>query len=186
MLGWIAVPGQAAHDILGWVTWNTVGWNPASPNCYDPTSAYGFARSVIGGDVQLDASSLYHDAYSSLALVSHGHRLRRGDRPDCAQQPRPAHPLGDGRGSESVLRAVAGIAAIQLGFAVLSWLIPLFSALAADVFLTFVGLAVPDPSGFDPARGAALPRPAAPAGSCVWSPSCSSRCCSFSSSASCS
>ena len=70
VLGWIAVPGQAAHNILGWVTWNTVGWNPNSPNCNDPTSAYGFARSVIGGDVQLDASSLYHDAYSSLALVS--------------------------------------------------------------------------------------------------------------------
>ena len=40
ILGWIADPGRAAHDILGWITWNTVGWNPDAPNCYDPTSAY--------------------------------------------------------------------------------------------------------------------------------------------------
>jgi hypothetical protein len=149
VLGWIAVPGQAAHDILGWITWNTVGWNPDSPNCYDPTSAYGFARSVIGGDVQLDASSLYHDAYSSLALVS----MVIVCAAAIARIVRSSHDQRTHWGSgvaETVLRAVAGIAAIQVGLAVLSWLIPLFSALAADVFLTFVGLAVPDPSGFDP------------------------------------
>ena len=149
ILGWIADPGRAAHDILGWITWNTVGWNPDAPNCYDPTSAYGFARSVIGGDVQLDASSLYHDAYSSLALVS----MVVVCAAAIARIVRTSHDHNAHWGSglaDTALRAVAGIAAIQLGFAVLSWLIPLFSALGAEVYLTFIGLSVPDPSGFDP------------------------------------
>jgi len=183
VLGWIAVPGQAAHDILGWVTWNTVGWNPASPNCYDPTSAYGFARSVIGGDVQLDASSLYHDAYSSLALVS----MVIVCAAAIARIVRSSHDQRTHWGTgvaETVLRAVAGIAAIQLGFAVLSWLIPLFSALAADVFLTFVG----SPSRSQRLRSARalLFTACCACRSSVWSRSCSSRCCCFNSSASCS
>ena len=149
VLHWIADTGQAAHDIVGWFTWSTVGWNPDAPNCYAPTSAYGFARSVIAGDVQLDASSLYHDAYASLALVS----LVIVCAAAIARTVRLSHDHNTHWGTNvggTVLRAVAGIAGIQLGFVLLTWLIPLFSALAAEVFVTFESLAVPNLSGFDP------------------------------------
>lgn len=149
VLGWIASPGQAAHDIVGWITWNTVGWNPDAPNCYDPTSAYGFARSVVAGDVQLDASSLYHDAYSSLALVS----MVVVCAAVIARVVRLSHDEQihwGGAVAGIALRALAGIAGIQLGFAVLGWLIPLSSDLAGQVFLTFAALSVSGSSGFDP------------------------------------
>ncbi len=149
VLGWIANPGQAAHDIVGWITWNSVGWNPDSPSCYDPTSAYGFARSVVAGDVQLDASSLYHDAYSALALVS----MVVVCAAAVARVVRISHDERTHWGTgvaETALRTLAGIAGIQLGFAVLSWLVPLFSELAGQVFLTFAALSVPTSSGFDP------------------------------------
>jgi len=149
LLGWISNPGQAAHDIVGWITWNTVGWNPDAPNCYDPASLYGFARAVIGGDVQLDASSLYHDAYSALALAA----MVLVFAAAIARIVRVSHDQRTHWGSgvaETVLRAVAGIAGIQLGFAVLSWLVPLFSVLAAEVFTAFIDIAVPSQGGVDP------------------------------------
>ena len=149
VLGWISDPGRAAHDIVGWLTWNTIGWNPDAPSCYDPTSAYGFARSVVGGDVQLDGSSLYHDAYSSLALVS----LVVVCAAAIGRIVRLSHDQRSHRESglaETALRAVAGVAAVELGFAVLDWLIPLTSDLASAVFATVTSLAIPQATAQDP------------------------------------
>src|SRR5581483_8705487 len=57
ILGWIGDPATMVHDIVGWAAWNTVGWNPDAPGCYEPTSAYGFAKSVVSGEIHLSASS---------------------------------------------------------------------------------------------------------------------------------
>jgi len=148
-----------------------VGWSPASPNCYDPTRHTASPGPVIGGDVQLDALQPVSRRVLSLALVS----LVIVCAGAIARIVRSSHDqrtTGAPAWLRTALRAVAGIAAIELGFAVLSWLIPLFSALAADVFLTFVGLAVPDPSAST--RSGRCSSPACCAcRSSVWSRSCS-------------
>jgi len=137
---WIADPGHMAHSIVGWVTWNTIGWNPDAPTCYSPTSGYGFARSVVAGDVQLGASTLYQSAYSSLAMLgivvvfagSIGRLVRAGHDPQRAW------------GSvllDCLFRMVLGLSGITLGFALLDWLLPLCTELGNAMFSTFASLA---------------------------------------------
>src|SRR5579884_799240 len=61
---WIGKPSSMANDVGGWMTYNLFGYNPASPSCYQPSSPYSAARSVLLGDVDLTGSPVYHDIYS--------------------------------------------------------------------------------------------------------------------------
>jgi hypothetical protein len=149
LLSWITDPGRAVHDIFGWVLWHTIGWNPDAPSCYAPTSLYGFARSVMGGDVQLDGATLYAAAYRSLSLVAIVVVLTAG----VARMLRSIHQPDAQWGLVVVditLRMVTGIAGIQLGYEVMAWLLPVFSELGRDAFITLLALAVPSTKDVDP------------------------------------
>jgi hypothetical protein len=147
--GWIQNPTTMVHDVVGWVTWHTIGWNPDAPNCYQPTSAYGFAKSVVAGEVQLDASSLYAAAYSELSVLA----IVVVFAAAIARIIRAAYEPGTHWATAlagTVLRAVAGIAFIQLGFAVLNWILPACAQMGHAMFVTFLSLSVPGVHGFDP------------------------------------
>lgn len=150
VLGWLGDPGNMAHDVVGWFTWHLLGWNPDHPDCYVPTSGYGFFRSVITGDVHLDASSAYHDAYSSLALGSMVVVLLAG----VGRVVRAAS--GPRREWSAALvdvlpRVVAGLAGVELGFAALSLVLPFCSAAGMAVFKAFAAVAgVPQSQISDP------------------------------------
>ena len=149
VLDWIYAPSDMAHDIVGWLTWNSVGYNPDAPGCYQPTSTYGFARGVVAGDVELGSSSFYSEAYGALAdfavvliLVAVVARVVRAGADPEANTMRVA--------AESFLRGVVGIASVQLGFAILAWVLPVVTELAASMFWTLAALSVSDLQGFDP------------------------------------
>jgi hypothetical protein len=130
VVSWIASPGQMAHDLGGWVTFNLFGYNLDAPWCYQPTSAYGFARSVLLGDVNLGASPVYHDAYTALAgagmvlifLAGMSRIVKRFSAAD--------HHVG-AIVVDVIPRVLLGIAAIQVAFAVLGTLLPLASQFGA-------------------------------------------------------
>ena len=133
-----------------WALWNVFGYNPQDPSCYSPTSPYGFFSSVFLGDVQLSADSIFSDAYNALAwasivlvLLAGALRLVRGmSDPEV----RGEHLILD-----TTLRVVVGIGAIYIAFPVLSWLLPLMTAIGLWIFDALLGVAgapiVRDPLG---------------------------------------
>lgn len=150
VVSWVADPNQGAQAVGGWALWNITGYNPAQPACYSPTSPYGFFASVFLGDVQLNADSIYSDAYGVLAsaslvlvLLAGGLRLVRGM---ANPEVRGEHLILD-----TVVRVVVGAAAIYVAFPVLAWLLPLITALSVRLFATLLSVAgvpqVRDPLG---------------------------------------
>lgn len=139
LLRWLRDPSAMAHDVVSWLTWHLVGWNPDHPDCYQPTSEYGFFRSVIAGDVRLDASSAYHDAYESLALGSMIVVLLAG----AARVVRAAGtPRKEWSAAliEVLPRVIIGMAGVRLGFALLSLVLPLCSSAGLAVFHAFAAV----------------------------------------------
>ena len=149
IMAWIQDPGQMIHDVVGWVTWHLIGWNPDAPDCYEPTSEYGFWRSVVLGDVKLGASGVYHDAYDSLALGGMLLVLFAG-------MMRAIRMAGDRQAdwrtqlTDAVPRTLLGIGAVIVGFSALDLVLPLFSAAGAVLFKTLAGLAGEPVNGSDP------------------------------------
>ena len=147
--GWVHDPGKFAHDVIGWFTWHLVGWNPDAPGCYEPTSAYGFFRSVLTGDVRLGASGVYHDAYESLALGSMVVVLLAG-------MARVVRAASDPRREWSGVvidvlpRVIVGMAGVQLGFAAIDLVLPLCSSVGADVFKAMLAIGGPHVPSQDP------------------------------------
>ena len=141
ILGWISDPGSMSHDIGGWFTFNVFGYNVDAPNCYQPTSGYGFARSVLLGDVRLGASPVYHDAYTALMgagfvlvfLAAMGRVVRSASGPE--------HHLG--RTLVDVIpRVVLGLAGITLGFAALDFVLPLCTEVGGALLGQLASVAV--------------------------------------------
>lgn len=149
VMSWIHDPGTMIHDVVGWFTWHLIGWNPDAPDCYQPTSGYGFWRSVMLGDVRLGASGVYHDAYDSMALGGTLLVLFAG-------MMRAVRMAGDRQAdwrtqlTDVVPRTLLGIAAVQMGFAALALILPLFSSAGAQLFTTLAGLAGKPVNGSDP------------------------------------
>jgi len=149
VMSWIHDPGQMIHDVVAWFTWHLIGWNPDAPDCYEPTSEYGFWRSVVLGDVQLGASGVYHDAYDSMAmggmLLVLFAGMMRGVRMSGDRQADWRTQLTD-----VVPRTLLGMGAVQVGFSALALVLPLFSSAGAELFKTFAGLAGKRLDGSDP------------------------------------
>jgi uncharacterized membrane protein YvlD (DUF360 family) len=149
VMSWIRDPGQMIHDVVGWFTWHLIGWNPDAPDCYEPTSGYGFWRSVVLGDVRLSASGVYHDAYNSMAIGGTLLVLFAG-------MMRALRMAGDRQAdwrmqlTDVVPRTLLGIGAVQLGFSALDLVLPLFSGAGAEIFKTLAGLAGKPIDGSDP------------------------------------
>jgi hypothetical protein len=140
ILGWISDPGSMAHDVGGWLTFNLFGYNVDAPNCYQPGSYYGFARSVLLGDVRLDGSSIYQDAYSAMATAGMVIVLLAGMARVLRGASEREHHLGR-TVVDVVPRVVLGFGGIALGFGVLDWILPLCSDIGAALLGQLAGIA---------------------------------------------